>query len=184
MYNIIKLHQKDNVSVAPMNIPANVNIDLNLTSADFIPFGHKISLSKIEKNNYIYKYGQIIGIASKDILPGEHVHSHNLEFSEFERKFKINKYLQNVSRKLDPIFFDGYLRKNGKSGTRNYIGLLSTVNCSSTVVKKIADKINSNPDLKKFNNIDGAVCIKHSSGCGMNTLGYGMKVFNNTISGF
>ena len=80
MYNIIKLNEKDNVAVAPMLIPAHTQVDPNVISSDAIPFGHKIALSKIEKNSFIYKYGQIIGIASKDILPGEHVHSHNSEF--------------------------------------------------------------------------------------------------------
>ena len=89
MYNIIKLHENDNVAVAPMTIPANVDILSQVTSINSIPLGHKIALSKIKKSNFVYKYGQIIGIASKDILPGEHVHIHNLKFSEFDRNFEI-----------------------------------------------------------------------------------------------
>ena len=184
MFNLIILNQKDNVAVSPMSIPANKEITSKLKSKDVIPFGHKIALSKIEKNEFVYKYGQIIGVASKDISPGEHVHTHNLAFSEFEREFKIQDNLTSKSKDLDKFFFDGFKRKNAKSGTRNYIGLLSTVNCSATVVKKIADTINNNPELKKYENIDGAVCLKHSSGCGMNTSGYGMTVFNQTIEGF
>jgi len=183
MYNLIKLHERDNVSIAPMPIPANVRIN-SLTTINPIPFGHKIALKKINKDEYIYKYGQIIGIATKVILPGAHVHSHNIKFSEFDRKYEIKNNLDNESENLDALFFDGFKRKSGKSGTRNYIGLLSTVNCSATVVKKIADKINNNTDLKTFKNIDGAVCLKHSSGCGMNTSGHGMKIFNQTIEGF
>ena len=184
MYNLITLHKGDNVAVAPMSIPANKKITLNLISKDLIPFGHKISLSKINKDDFVYKYGQIIGVASKDITKGEHIHSHNLEFSEFERDYKINNQPNNESKSNDKFFFEGFKRKNGKSGTRNYIGLLSTVNCSATVVKKIADTINNNPELQKYENIDGAVCLKHSSGCGMNNKGYGMTVFNQTIEGF
>ena len=183
MFNIITLHEKDNVAVACMSIPANKKINSNLHSKDLIPFGHKIALSKIKKNNFIYKYGQIIGIASKDINTGEHVHSHNLKFSEFKREFKINKF-DNKSKNISNVSFQGFKRKNGKSGTRNYIGLLSTVNCSATVVKKIADAINLNSEIKKYKNIDGVVSLKHSSGCGMNNNGYGMKVFNQTIEGF
>ena len=179
MYNIITLHEKDNVAIAPMSIPARKKINSKLISKDLIPFGHKIALSQIKKNDFIYKYGQIIGIASKDINLGEHVHSHNLEFSEFDREFKISNNLNKDIQKTNNFFFDGFRRKNGKAGTRNYIGLLSTVNCSATVVKKIADKININPKLKKYKNIDGVVCLKHSSGCGMNNKGYGMKVFNS-----
>ena len=184
MYNLITLHKNDNVAVAPMSIPANKEIFTNLTSKNSIPFGHKIALSNIKKNEFIYKYGQIIGAASKDIFIGEHVHSHNLEFTEFERKFQINNRADDKLKIENNFFFDGFKRKNGKSGTRNYIGLLSTVNCSATVVKKIAELINNNPELKKYQNIDGVVCLKHSSGCGMNTGGYGMKVFNQTIEGF
>jgi len=184
MYNLITLHKRDNVAVAPMSIPSNKAINSNLTSKDPIPFGHKIALFKINKNDFIYKYGQIIGIASKDIIKGEHVHSHNLEFSEFEREYKINNQPNNESKSDDKFFFEGFKRKNGKSGTRNYIGLLSTVNCSATVVKKIADTINNDSELQKYENIDGAVCLKHSSGCGMNSKGYGMTVFNQTIEGF
>ena len=184
MYNIIKLNEKDNVAVAPMLIPAHTQVDLNVISSDAIPFGHKIALSKIEKNSFIYKYGQIIGIASKDILPGEHVHLHNLEFSEFERSFETKNNQSKVINDSHDVFFEGFKRKNGKSGTRNYIGLLSTVNCSATVVKKIADVINNSSKLKEYANIDGAVCLKHSSGCGMNTSGYGMTIFNQTIEGF
>ena len=143
MYNIIKLNEKDNVAVAPMLIPAHTQVDLNVISSDAVPFGHKIALSKIEKNSFIYKYGQIIGIASKDILPGEHVHLHNLEFSEFERSFETKNNQSKVINDSHDVFFEGFKRKNGKSGTRNYIGLLSTVNCSATVVKKIADAVNN-----------------------------------------
>ena len=184
MYNLIKLHEKDNVAVAPMSISTNTEINKDLTTRDLIPFGHKIALSKIEKNSFVYKYGQIIGVTTKDILPGEHVHSHNLEFSEFERNFNIKDNHKGLKKVLDSGFFDGFKRKSGKSGTRNYIGLLSTVNCSATVVKKIADKINNDFKLKDCSNIDGAVSLKHSTGCGMNNVGYGMTVFNQTIEGF
>jgi len=183
MYNLIQLHKKDNISVAPMSIPTNVKIN-SLITINPIPFGHKIALNKIQKDEYIYKYGQIIGIASQNILPGEHVHSHNLKFTEITKNYKLANKLNNINNNIDPIFFDGFKRKNGKSGTRNYIGLLSTVNCSATVVKKIADKINNNPILKEYKNIDGAVCLKHSTGCGMNNSGHGMNIFNQTIEGF
>ena len=184
MYNVIILSKKDNVAVAAMSIPAHKEINSNLKSKDSIPFGHKIALSNINKNDFIYKYGQVIGIASKDIVEGEHVHSHNLEFTEFQREFKINKQKNTEYKSENNFFFEGFKRKNGKAGTRNYIGLLSTVNCSATVVKKIANNINNNPELQKYDNIDGVVCLKHSSGCGMNNKGYGMKVFNQTIEGF
>ena len=183
MFNIIKLNEKDNIGVAPMPIPENTEINLGVLTKDAIPFGHKISLADIKKGSFIYKYGQIIGTASNDILCGQHVHSHNLIFSEFDRKYEI-KSKNKFNLENNNLFFKGYKRENGKAGTRNYIGLISTVNCSATVVKKIAENINIHLLKNNFANIDGAVCLKHSSGCGMNTSGHGMQVFNRTIEGF
>ena len=183
MFNIIKLNAKDNIAVAPMNIPLGSKINSDLNAENEIPFGHKISLNNIKKGELIYKYGQIIGIAIDEIKKGSHVHSHNIIFHEFERNYKFKKQTRKKEIKKDKYFY-GFKRSNGAVGTRNYIGLISTVNCSATVVKKIADKINFYLKENNFKNIDGAVCLKHSSGCGMNTSGKGMEVFNRTIEGF
>ena len=105
-------------------------------------------------------------------------------YSEFKREY-IRKDIRNDINKSEKTeYFKGFKRNNGSSGTMNYIGLISTVNCSATVVKKISDKINNYLKDNNFDNIDGAVCLKHSSGCGMNTSGYAMNVFNRTIEGF
>ncbi len=183
MFNIIKLNANDNVAVSPMNIPAGSVINSNLKTFTEIPFGHKISLSDINKGDLIYKYGQIIGIATNKIKKGSHVHTHNIMFHEFDRNYKHLKKIINKNIETNKFFY-GYKRNNGKFGTRNYIGLISTVNCSATVVKKISNKVNEYLKDNNFNNIDGAVCLKHSSGCGMNTSGKGMEVFNRTIEGF
>ena len=184
MFNIIKLNEKDNIGIAPMNIPENAKLSNGIKSINNVPYGHKISLQEIKKGDFIIRYGQIIGISSNDIQKGEHVHSHNLTFYESERNY-TNKFKEDiVDKSKEQKYFKGYKRNNGSSGTRNYIGLISTVNCSATVVKKIADKVNHKLKKANFVNIDGAVCLKHSSGCGMNTSGHGMKIFNQTIEGF
>ena len=136
MFNIIKLNEKDNIGIAPMDIPANVDLNMGIKTINNIPYGHKISLSNIKKGEFIFKYGQKIGITLKNIQKGEHVHSHNLAFSEFERKYSDQVNITNKDEKKRGLFFRGYKRHNGSSGTRNYIGLISTVNCSATVVKK------------------------------------------------
>lgn len=187
MFQIIRLSEQDNIAVSPMDIPKNSIVEkYNIKTCSKIPQGHKISIKEIKKGQKIYKYGQIIGEAITDIKIGDHVHEHNLSFIGFKRETKKNlinlNYLKNND--LIPKNFDGYERENGRIGTRNYIGLLSTVNCSATVVKQIADKINFHLKENTFNNIDGAVCLKHSSGCGMNTNGYGMTTFHRTIEGF
>ena len=152
MFNIIKLNEKDNIGIAPMEIPENTKINFDIVTKNQIPFGHKISLQDIKKGSFIYKYGQIIGTASNDILCGQHVHSHNLIFSEFDRKYEI-KSKNEFNLENNNLFFKGYKRENGKAGTRNYIGLISTVNCSATVVKKISENINIHLLENKFANI-------------------------------
>jgi altronate dehydratase len=182
--NLIILNENDNVGVSQFIIPAKSKIeDQNIVSVDDIPFGHKVCLKKVNKGESIIKYGQIIGFASENINPGEHVHSHNLEFKEFDRKFKVTEKKSILDEKSD-IFFNGIQRDNGQIATRNYIGIVSTVNCSATVTKMIVEKIKYSNILNNYPNIDGIVPITHSTGCGMNTQSEGMQMFQRTIDGF
>ncbi len=184
MNNIIKLNKNDNVAVTTFEISPQTKIaSQGIVSIDTIPFGHKICLKSINKGEPIIKYDQVIGFASKSIKPGEHVHSHNLEFREFSRNFSITEK-KNINSEKSNLFFEGILRDNGEVATRNYIGIISTVNCSATVSKAIAEKIKYSQILKDYPNIDGVVAITHSTGCGMNTSSEGMEVFQRTIDGF
>ena len=162
MYNLIKLNEKDNVAVAPMNIPNNTKVENDLVSRAQIPFGHKIALTKIEQNSYVYKYGQIIGVATKEILPGDHVHSHNLEFAEFERITERKNKINGTDEVLESRFFNGFKRANGKSGTRNYIVIMSSSNLSSPYAREIAKM--TNKLTSKCKNIDGVVPVAHTEG--------------------
>jgi altronate hydrolase len=182
--NLIVLNQNDNVGVSQFIIPEKTKIKgHDISTIDPIPFGHKVCLKSINKGDPIIKYDQIIGFASKDIKAGEHVHSHNLEFREFKRDFKVTDKKNIIDEKAD-TFFNGILRDNGDVATRNYIGIVSTVNCSATVTKMIVEKIKYSNILKDYPNIDGIVPITHSTGCGMNTVSEGMEIFQRTIDGF
>ena len=184
MNNLIVLNQNDNVGVSQFIIPEKTKIaGQDISTIDPIPFGHKVCLKSINKGDPIIKYDQIIGFASKDIRAGEHVHSHNLEFREFKRDFKVTDKQNIIEEKAD-TFFNGILRDNGDVATRNYIGIVSTVNCSATVTKMIVEKIKYSNILKDYPNIDGIVPITHSTGCGMNTVSEGMQIFQRTIDGF
>ena len=184
MNNLIILNKNDNVAVTTFPISPQTKIaDQGIVTIDTIPFGHKICLKPINKGEPVIKYDQVIGFASQSIKPGEHVHSHNLEFKEFSRSFSISEK-KNISSEKSNLFFEGILRNNGEVATRNYIGIISTVNCSATVSKAIAEKIKYSNILKDYSNIDGVVAITHSTGCGMNTVSEGMQVFQRTIDGF
>ena len=126
MYQIIKLNTKDNIAVSPMAIPKDSFInDFNITTTNEIPLGHKISLEKITQGEKIIKYGQIIGIASKNIQIGEHVHSHNLCFADFDRIYASSKKNITAKKSSKISTFQGIVRKNGTTGTRIYIGTVS-----------------------------------------------------------
>ena len=184
MNSLIVLNKNDNVGVSQFIMPEKTKInDQDISTIDPIPFGHKVCLKPIKKGDPIIKYDQIIGFASKNISAGEHVHTHNLEFKEFERAFKVNNKKTIVDENAD-TFFNGILRENGQVATRNYIGIVSTVNCSATVTKMIVEKIKYSNILNDYPNIDGIVPITHSTGCGMNTVSEGMQMFQRTIDGF
>ena len=184
MNNLIVLNKNDNVGVSQFIIPEKTKIEGHeISTIDPIPFGHKVCLKTIKKGDPIIKYDQIIGFALDDIEPGQHVHSHNLEFREFKRDFKVTDKKHVIDEKAD-TFFNGILRDNGQVATRNYIGIVSTVNCSATVTKMIVERIKYSDILKDYPNIDGIVPITHSTGCGMNTESEGMQIFQGTIDGF
>ena len=184
MNNLIVLNKNDNVGVTQFIIPEQTKIEgKDIVTKDPIPFGHKVCLKNINKGDPVIKYDQIIGFASKNINTGEHVHSHNLEFKEFDRNYKVSEKKLILDEKSD-TFFKGIIRDNGQIATRNYIGIVSTVNCSATVTKMIVEKIKYSNILNDYPNIDGIVPITHSTGCGMNTENEGMQIFQRTIDGF
>lgn len=136
---IIRLHPNDNVVVARIDASIGMQVPSeNFSIRSQVPAGYKIAARKINKGEPILKYNVIVGFANTDIDAGSMVHSHNTEFREFDRdyayasEYKPTQFLPENERAT----FKGIVREDGKVGTRNYIGILSTVNCSATVVKK------------------------------------------------
>lgn len=188
MSSIIHLHESDNVGVCKAALPADITlVGSNLTLRDAIPAMHKVALQDIAKGQAILKYGQVIGFASKDILAGEHVHVHNCEMGDdFERDYGFCRNAmptQYVSPEQQATF-RGYRRANGKVGTRNYVGILTTVNCSATVAKAIANHFIWSGELDQYPNIDGVFAGTHETGCGMRSEGVGYEVLRRTFNGY
>lgn len=186
--NSLKLHPKDNVVVAlqALEIGVHLSVDHTLNVQSSIIKGHKIASCYIAKGQAIYKYNQIIGFASADIKAGEHIHTHNCGMGEFVRDYAFGTaaepvLLVDIDKRRT---FQGYLRANGKVGTRNYIGLIASVNCSATSVRFIADKIKASGVLEKHLNIDGVVPIYHSTGCGMAGSGEGFDNLKRVLKGY
>ncbi len=183
---IIRLHGNDNVVVARSDILPGVEIgEAGVATTGDVAAGHKIATVPILAGEVIRKYDQIIGFATADIAAGEHVHTHNVEVRDFERDYL---FCQDV-RPLDMVAeaerasFQGYRRADGRVATRNYIGILTSVNCSATVARYIADQFRG-PGLDEFPNVDGVVALTHGTGCGMATVGEGYEVLQRTLAGY
>jgi altronate hydrolase len=154
-----------------------------VTVSGLIPPGHKVATKAIRAGAPVRRYNQIIGFASRDIAPGEHVHLNNLAMGAFERDYAFGADVKPTRYVDPPATFMGIVRADGRVATRNYIGLLSTVNCSATVVRGIAEAFRGD-GIKAFPNVDGVVALTHGSGCGMDTHGDGMKLLRRTLGGY
>ncbi len=183
---IVRLNAQDNVAVALRGLePRAVISKEGVVCTEEIPAGHKVALKEIRANGPIRKYGQIIGFATKTIRPGEWVHTHNMAMGDFTRDYAIGKEARpvHVVPKEDRPSFHGIIREDGRIATRNYIGVLCTVNCSASVSRFIADTIRSD-FLAEFPNVDGVVSLGHGSGCGMVSNAEGFRLLQRTLAGY
>ena len=163
----------------------------NVIAQENIPARHKIALAEIQKGEAIRKYNQTIGFASQTIHAGDHVHTHNIEFHSFERLPEVGEVKNKINKPNKSANFQGYLRSNGKVGTRNYIGILSTVNCSASISQRIAGYFKSESDGESFNdnmapfpNADGVIALTQDSGCGMSIEGDGLTLLQRVLIGY
>ncbi len=139
--------------------------NLNITTTSDIPAGHKFATHAIAAGDPLRKFSQIIGFATRPIGAGEHVHTHNLVTGNFERDYSIGS--ESRPTELIPpdqtATFQGIVRANGRIATRNYVGILTTVNCSATVARRIAAHFT--PEiLSAYPNVNGVVTITHGTG--------------------
>lgn len=163
---VLRLHGQDNVAVLKRPIKIGTRLDNGLTANRDIPPGHKIAIAEIPEGEPIRKYGQIIGFAKNRIVPGDHVHAHNVAMKDFGRDYQFCVDARPVAYHTQARTFQGYARPNGRVGTRNYIAVISSVNCSASVSHYVADRFKTLPD---FPNIDGVIAFTHKSGCGIQT---------------
>lgn len=179
-----RLNKLDNVAVAVSAVAESTPVGFSsLTAVEHIPAGHKIAVRDIDEGEDILKYGQVIGYASVAIPAGAHVHTQNMGMHE--RASSMESFSPANASPVVPSdkTFEGFIRPNGKVGTRNYIGIISTVNCSATVSKVVADKLDNSPYLKNLG-YDGVVAITHGSGCAINTNNEGYAFLDRVIRGY
>jgi altronate hydrolase len=183
---VIRLHPADNVVVARVDIASGDEIPgEQVVAHGRVTAGHKIAARAIKAGDTILKYNVAIGFAAVDIAAGELVHSHNTELRDAERDYAHATEYQPVDLlpPADRATFQGIIREDGRVATRNYIGVCSTVNCSATVVRKIAEWFTPER-LADYPNVDGVISFSHGLGCGMEMSGEPMDLLRRTIAGY
>ena len=182
----VRLHRDDNVVIAVVSLPTGAALEEEGVSvARAVPMGHKVATTAISSGAPVRKFGQIIGYATQDIPAGAHVHVHNCAMGEHDRNYRVGVDFRPVEYR-DPAgaTFKGLRRADGRVGTRNFIALCSTVNCSATVIRMIADRVNRSGMLADHPHVDGAIALSHGTGCGMADAGEGFDNLERVLWGY
>ena len=184
----VRLHPDDDVVVACYPLAPGDRLESgSVVVRDAVPPGHKVATRDVPAGTPVRRYGQVIGVSSAPIAAGEHVHLHNLAMSEFARDPAPSSDARPTQYVPRPRTFDGIRRADGRVATRNYVGLISSVNCSATVVHAIADAFRRDihPErLAPYPHVDGVVAITHGTGCALDAAGEGMAVLRRTLRGY
>jgi altronate hydrolase len=184
----IRLHPDDAVLIARTTILPGVEVTRGVVTSDRIPAGHKVAIRAIAVGEPIRRYGQIIGFATEAIAPGQHVHTQNCGMGDFARDYAYGVDARPTAYLDQPASFDGIVRSDGRVATRNYIGILTSVNCSAHVASMVAETFKRNPfsdhdPLADFPNVDGVVALTHKTGCGM-TQDAPLTILRRTLGGY
>ena len=157
----IRLNAADDVVIARVGIPEGTTLvkEGNIRVTAKIPAGHKIAVRAIEAGSPVRRYNQIIGFATTAIRPGEHVHVHNIAMGEFEKDYAFCVDVKPIDYITPQATFEGIVRADGRVATRNYVGVLTSVNCSATVARMVADHFRGR--LHDYPNVDGVVALTH-----------------------
>src|SRR5271169_997370 len=185
---VIRLHPDDGVLIARSSLPPGMVVADGVTTVERIPAGHKVAIKPIAVGEPIRRYGQIIGFATIPISPGQHVHTQNCGMGDFAKDYAFGVDVTPTPNFDLPATFDGIRRLDGRVATRNYIGILTSVNCSAHVAGLIADVFRRNPftgddPLADYPNVDGVVALTHKTGCGM-TESEPLRVLRRTLAGY
>jgi altronate hydrolase len=186
---VVRLHPSDAVVVVLRDIAAGELLDPALPDVHAVravPQGHKLAVEPLAAGAPVRKFGQVIGMATAPIAPGEHVHTHNLAYtpSAADRSFHPGVRPQLDLPVVDEDTFLGIVRTDGSVATRNYIGVMTSVNCANTVARLIAEQFRGPQALADFPNVDGIVALTHKGGCGARESGDAIAMLRRTLGGY
>ncbi len=185
---VIRLNDQDSVVIARTTLLPGTEIAAGTQATQRIPAGHKVAVRPIAQGEPIRRYGQVIGFATMPIAPGQHVHVHNCGMGDFARDYAFGVDARATDFTNTPATFMGIRRPDGRVATRNYIGILTSVNCSAHVADMVAmafrkDPISGRNPLADYPNVDGVVALTHKTGCGM-AAGEPLALLRRTLGGY
>jgi altronate hydrolase len=178
----IELHPNDDVLIARRDVPAGAELPGGVVVNGDIPAGHKISRRAVARGAPVHRYNQVIGYAKEDIPPGSHVHTHNLEMGEVTLDYAFCRNAKPTPRDSEQRTFLGIRRADGRVATRNYVAVISSVNCSATAAKMIGDQYRH--ALGDYPNVDGVLALTHKSGCGLDHPLDGINSLKRALAGY
>ncbi len=187
-YPTITLNSEDGVVIARAAIEAGTAVADGVSAAERIPAGHKVATRGHAAGEAVLKYGQVIGFATQAIAPGRHVHTHNLGMGDFAKDYAFGRDVRPTPFITPAATFSGIRRPDGRVATRNYVGILTSVNCSAHVAGLIADAFKRHPildldPLAGTPHVDGVVALTHKTGCGM-AMGEPLRLLRRTLAGY
>ncbi len=183
---LLRLHPDDNILIATRMLPVGTSLpegELAGATRDVIDLGHKVAAKGISAGEPVRKFGQVIGFASEDVAVGDWVHSHNLSPGELSLDYA---HASEVPPPPDPVTdrtFQGYRRADGRAATRNYVAVVTTVNCAATTAKQVAKRLDHSI-VEGFENVDGIIPLTHSAGCAFQFDGEDHRQLSRTLAGY
>jgi altronate hydrolase len=185
---VLRIHPADDVLIARRQLIGGEHLAAEgVTVQGLIPPGHKVAARALPAGTPVRRYNQVIGVTTQDVAAGAHLHTHNLVFADFARAAEVGADAHVTVPVAEPATFDGIVRADGRIATRNYIGVLTSVNCSATAARAIADHFRRDihPEaLAPFPNVDGVVALTHGMGCATDSEGEELRVLRRTLGGY
>lgn len=185
---VLRMHPDDSVVIARAAIDPGTEVAPGVVTTARIPAGHKVATRPVALGEPVLRYGQIIGFATRPIAPGDHVHVQNLGMGDFSKDYAFGVDAKPTQFVDTPATFRGIRRADGRVATRNYVGILTSVNCSATAAQLVADAFRRSPysavdPLADFPNVDGVVALTHKSGCGLGNAD-ALALLRRTLGGY
>jgi altronate hydrolase len=186
--SLVLLREDDDVAVATRLLPAGEPVPVpgqdQVVPLSDVPAGHKVALRALAAGELVRKYGQVIGQTTEPVARGTHLHVHNLVMPADAAGRVAGGGAGSLPELPADLrrTFRGLRRPDGRVATRNFIGVLTTVNCSATVARKIARV--TEDEVAELDGLDGVVALTHGTGCGMASAGEGWDLLRRTLAGY